>query len=250
MISKNKIKYLQSLKVQKFRKVNGVFIAEGDKLVKELLTSDLNIVEIYALSDWFSNIQIHSEIKCYEITNDDLYKISSLKTPNKVIAVVKIPNNENISLNFEEEIILMLDNIKDPGNLGTIIRIADWFGIKNIICSENTVEVYNPKVIQATMGSISRVKVYYKKLKDFLISIPQNILVYGSLLNGENIYNCKLTKNGIIIIGNESKGISDEIYPFIDKKIKIPSYNENGAESLNASIATAIICAEFKRNVK
>jgi len=251
MLSKNKIKYLQSLKIQKFREIHRRFIAEGDKLVKELINSDLVVEEIFGLNDWIIEVNIPKNICVCEVNTSELERISNLKTPNKVVAVVKIPNNVNEYINYQNDLVLLLDNIKDPGNLGTIIRIADWFGIKSIICSENTVEVYNPKVIQATMGSISRVKVFYKNLIKYLTSIPTTTPVYGSILNGEDIYSCELTTNGIIIIGNESNGISEDLYPFIDKRIKIPMYNnssENKAESLNASIATAIICAEFKRN--
>jgi TrmH family RNA methyltransferase len=248
MLSKNKIKYLQSLKNQKFREKYGKFIAEGDKLVRELINSDLIIEEIYSLKDWIDQTDIPSNINVTEIKPEELEKISNLKTPNKVVAVINIPSGENININFETDLILVLDQIKDPGNLGTIIRIADWFGIKNIVCSENTVEVYNPKVIQATMGSISRVKLIYKNLQEFFGTIPLNIPVYGSFLNGDNIYSSELTPNGLIIIGNESKGISDELNCFINKKITIPSFSVNkSAESLNASIATAIIISEFRR---
>jgi TrmH family RNA methyltransferase len=169
-----------------------------------------------------------------------------------VLALVEVPQQLNFAKSIFEKLILVLDEIKDPGNLGTIIRIADWFGISDIVCSNHSVDAYNPKVVQATMGSIARVNLRYTNLFEFLKNIPTDFPIYGTLLNGENIYNQTLSKNGIIIIGNESKGISDDILPFITNKLYIPSYAENlnnKAESLNASIATAIVCAEFKKRI-
>ncbi len=250
MLSKNKIKYINSLKLQKFRNEYQQFIAEGDKLICDLLSSDFSISEIYALSDWLQTHIISDKIAVTEVTENELERISQLKTPNKVLGILNYKKpllTENI--NFDE-LILVLDEIKDPGNMGTIIRIADWFGIKNIICSENSVDLYNPKVIQSTMGSLARVNLIYVELTEFFNSIPGNIPVYGTLLNGDSIYKQDLSKNGIIIVGNESRGISKEIIPYISNKIFIPSFSQNidnKAESLNASIATAIVCAEFKR---
>ncbi|NVN93711.1 MAG: RNA methyltransferase [Bacteroidetes bacterium] len=252
MLSKNTIKYITSLKQKKFRDEFRQFVAEGDKLVSELLLSYLKIVEIFAVKEWFSAHNIAGNIKVTEVTAFELERISGLTTPNLVIALLEIPDNEKFeTINFDN-LILVLDEIKDPGNLGTIIRIADWFGIKDIICSNHTVDIYNPKVVQATMGSIARVIVHYTELTTFLKEIPKNIPVYGTLLSGENIYTQDLTKNGMIIIGNESKGISGELLPLIKTKLLIPSFpenNESRAESLNASIACAIVCAEFKRRV-
>ena len=253
MISINQIKHINSLKQNKFRKIHKEFIAEGEKTVAGILSSNFEISGIFALEEWLEkNKKICKEFNVEQISEKELKRISSQKTPNNVLAVVKIPENEIDIKTIFSDLILMLDNINDPGNLGTIIRIADWFGIKNIICSENTVDLYNPKVVQATTGSIARVKVYYTELKEFLQKTPENITVYGTLLEGGNISKSKLKKTGIIIIGSESHGISKELFPFIKEKIKIPEYlaktNTQKAESLNASIATAIVCYEFRRN--
>ncbi len=253
MLSKNKIKYILSLKLSKFRDEYQQFIAEGDKLVCDLLLSNYKISDIFATKDWIYNNTVSNAITVTEVTENELKRISQLSTPNKVVAILDyktIPEFNNAVFN---ELILMLDEIKDPGNMGTIIRIADWFGISTIICSHHSVEIYNPKVVQSTMGSIARVNVIYTDLKTFLNKVPENIPIYGTLLDGENIYDQNLSDNGIIIVGNESRGISKEIIPYITKKILIPSYAQNKeskAESLNASVATAIVCAEFKRKFK
>ncbi|MBI9038678.1 MAG: RNA methyltransferase [Bacteroidales bacterium] len=253
MLSKNQIKHINSLKIGKFRRIFKQFLLEGKKSVYDLLNSDFEIIEIYALKYWIDeNIVIleNKKIEFQEINEKELSRISSQKTPNDVIAIVKIPINEIIPKNIFSGLCLVLDEIKDPGNLGTIIRTADWFGIENIICSKNSVDVYNPKVVQATMGSITRVKVYYTQLSDFLSSKPSETKIFGTMLEGENIYKTELIENAIILIGNESQGISSELLPMIDEKISIPKGSKNfqsQAESLNASIATAIICSEFQR---
>lgn len=250
MLSKNKIKFLNSLKLKKFRDEHQQFIAEGDKLVRDLISGNFQIHEIFATNKWLEKNILPKSIIINEITEEELNRISQLSTPNQVLAVAKYQTTE---INFNEifnNLTLMLDEIKDPGNMGTIIRIADWFGISNIICSEDTVDTYNPKVVQSTMGSIARVNVYYTNLVELLKKTPENTPVFGTLLTGENIYEQDLSKNGIIIVGNESRGISDDLQQYITHKLLIPSYAQNAdnkAESLNASVATAIICAEFKR---
>ena len=252
MLSKNQAKYIRSLTVAKFRKANGQFIAEGTKLVIELINSSLKVVTVFALPSWIQEHLLPIEGRDFEIvevTEREISMISSLTTPSAVLCIVKIPaliiNPENIS----QELVLMLDDIKDPGNMGTIIRTADWFGIKTIICSENCVDIYNPKVVQATMGSIARISIFYTQLFPFLANLPSGVIVYGSMLDGDILIDKKLEKKGIIIIGNESRGISPELLPHITEKIKIPSFSDASghAESLNASIATAIICYEFRR---
>ncbi len=250
MISKNKIKYLTSLQVKKYREEYGQFVAEGVKLVDELLDSRFKVVEIFALNEWISKHRSISNIEVNEITQTELERISGLSTPNQVVALIDIPKPIIDINDVYSDLIIALDDIKDPGNLGTIIRIADWFGIKNIVCSENCVNVYNPKVVQATMGSIARVNVFYSNLNKYIANAPKGINVYGTLLEGENIYTKKLTDKGIILIGNEAKGISEDLISLITDKIHIPTFAEdinNKAESLNASIATAIICSEFRR---
>jgi TrmH family RNA methyltransferase len=252
MLSKNRIKYLTSLQVKKYREESNQFIAEGVKMVDELLNSSFKINEIFALNEWIEKNHSKTNILVTEIDQKELERISGLSTPNQVVALVDIPRRLINIHEIYSDLVIVLDEIRDPGNLGTIIRIADWYGIKNIVCSENSVDVYNPKVVQATMGSIARVDVFYTNLNSFISKTPKNINIYGTLLEGENIYLNDLSQNGIIVIGNEAKGISKDILPLITNKIHIPSFainKNNKAESLNASIATAIICSEFRRRI-
>ncbi|MEZ5195434.1 MAG: RNA methyltransferase [Bacteroidales bacterium] len=207
--------------------------------------------QLFALSSWFDNHKeiIPAETSVSIVSTGELERVSSLKTANQVLAVAEIPLLKGASVNFKN-LILMLDDISDPGNLGTIIRTADWFGITRIICSEGCVDVYNPKVIQATMGSVFRMEISYCNLDEVLKNVPDATPVYGALLKGSNVFTAKLVNEGIIIIGNESKGISSSLVPFITKKISIPSFavsKSNSAESLNAAIATAIVLAEFRK---
>jgi TrmH family RNA methyltransferase len=230
-------------------------MVEGPKLLDELANSSYNIESVYALSSWIENngSKFSNETNICGVSVKELEKISRLKTPNQVLAVVHMAENISPELNSLNDLVLILDDIRDPGNMGSILRSADWFGIKQIICSNTCVDIYNPKVVQATMGSLFRVKVYYTELKEYLEKLPKGTLVYGTLLVGENIYTTTLTKKGMIIIGNESHGISKELIPFITQKISIPNYSSepwHTAESLNASIATAIVCAEFRRQSK
>lgn len=254
MISNNQIKLISSLKLKKNRDSHALFIAEGTKITEELINNpkSVNIHSIYGTDEWIN--ENHSLLKknnfeFQTITEEQLSRISQLQTPNKVLTLCHKLENTKPYENFS--LALALDNISDPGNLGTIIRIADWFGIDTIICSENTVDIYNPKVIQATMGSFLRVKLFYTKLDSYLQNSNKNI--YGTLLDGENIYKTEIKSNSIIVIGNEANGISSEIEELVSHKIKIPSYPhaniENTAESLNAAIATSITVAEFKRQL-
>ncbi|MEO6903319.1 MAG: RNA methyltransferase [Bacteroidia bacterium] len=254
MLSKNQIKFLNSLKQKKGREDEQLFIVEGVKMVAELLNSKINVTQLYATSTYLEREKIRGTLEIIEIKESELERISALSTPNEVLVLCKIPKLIFDINQLKDKLTLVLDNIKDPGNLGTIIRIADWFGIENIVCSKETVDVYNPKVVQATMGSIARVNVNYIALNDLLNAnkIKLNYSVFGTLLNGENIYSKPLPNKGFIIVGNESKGISNTLFPFITDKVRIPSFsqfNSNGgeAESLNAAIATAIICSEFRR---
>lgn len=242
MISKVKLKAYSAYKTQKNRNEDKVFIVEGVKLIEELLESGFSVVDICATKEWIAN---NPKTSATEISESELERISLLQTPNQVWALVEKKNFEIIPESTYDSLCLVLDEIKDPGNMGTIIRTADWFGIRSIICSSNSVNIYNPKVIQATMGSIFRMQVYYTDLKDLLSKKPQQIKVFGALLDGENIYKKQLDNKGIILIGNESKGISDELKSFITDKITIPKFGS--AESLNASVATGIILSEFRR---
>lgn len=252
MISKKQIQYINSLKTNKFRKVHQKFITEGPKLLEELLNSSFEIDTIYATEQWIekNSGNISGLIEVIKISAKELDRISALKSPNQVLSVVNMQVNKSIPASIFSDLILVLDEIKDPGNMGTIIRTVDWFGIKNIVCSDDSVDIYNPKVVQATMGSITRVNVYYTILKDFFQNIHDSTKVYGAFPDGENLYNIEPDNKGIILIGNESRGISDSLYRFVTDRITIPAFggkNELKAESLNASVATAILCSEFRR---
>lgn len=240
MISINQKKLVNSLKQKKFRTERGLFVVEGVKLVQELLMSSYEVIEVYATTVWIENNQ---QIECSEISEKELKSISSLKTPNEVLAVVK-QKKPNL-IDFSSLLNIALDKIQDPGNFGTIIRTADWFGVQNIVCSVDSVDVYNPKVLQATMGSFFRMNIIYMDLSQFLTE-NSSLKVYGALLDGENVYQKELiSKGSVLLMGNESKGISAELRPFISEKILIPNFGR--AESLNVATATAILCSEFKR---
>ncbi len=249
MLSKNKIKFLNSLQNKKYRKQHQCFIAEGIKIVEELLHSSLICKEIYATAEWKEN---HPEIgKNYtEISEKELKAISQLQTPNQVLAVFKIPALSSWKSASKNELILALDKINDPGNLGTIMRIADWFGIEHVICSPESVDAFNPKTVQATMGAIARIKVHYTAFTVLLEwANEKNIQVYGTYLKGKDIFKENLQKPAVIVMGSESHGISEELEGLIPNRLTIPSYPPGiiTSESLNISTATAIVCAEFRR---
>jgi TrmH family RNA methyltransferase len=250
MITKKQIQFLTSLQIKKYRNEHGFFIAEGEKIAEYLLSSSYKIESIYATSEWFKahEYKYDSSVNLYEIKANEFERISGLKTPQEVLIVVAIPINQLELNSLKKGLTLIFDEIKDPGNLGTIIRIADWFGIKNVICSPDSVDVYNPKVIQATMGSFCNVKVSYMLLEELFLW-NKFLPVYGTTLIGENIYDCDLKKDALIIFGNESRGINHLLNKFISHEIKILSFNDNllKAESLNISIATGIVCSEFRR---
>jgi TrmH family RNA methyltransferase len=256
MLLKTQIKFIHSLTQKKFREEKQLFIAEGEKIVSELIRSNIKVKQLFALKDFFENHPVdNNQIECVEISSKELEQISLLSTPNKVLAVCDTPNDKISEATFAGKLTLVLDGIRDPGNMGTIIRIADWFGIDSIVCSNDTVEAFNPKVVQATMGSIARIKIYYTDLPTLFTSANSISQVprFGALLHGENIYSKNLPTEGFIIIGNEAKGISEQLLPFVNHKISIPNFShfkqsKGEAESLNAAIATAIICSEFRRN--
>lgn len=246
MISKSQISFIKSLHQKKYRKEHGLFIVEGFKSIHEFINSKYEIDAIYCLPDVLPKLgNLSRKIKLHEIKPNDLAKISTLNTPQQLLAIIKLPEAEGINLeNIKGKFTLALDGIQDPGNLGTIIRTADWFGIEQIICSEDCVEAYNPKVVQATMGSLARVKITYTDLKN--IFKAKACPVYGALLNGESIYKTNFGSEGIILLGNEGKGISANLMPNIDYPITIPRFGN--AESLNVAISTSIICSEIRRN--
>lgn len=241
MVSKNQIKRITGLHQKKFRNEQQLFIAEGFKVIQELFHSHYEIQEFYSTD---ATLQLNNEVKPEIISEADLKKISCLKTPNSCLAVFKIKLSKPIKY---EGLTLVLDDIRDPGNLGTIIRLCDWFGIEQLICSEETADVYNPKVIQATMGSIGRVNVIYTSLESFLKSTSQPI--YGAFMDGDIVYETQLPANAILIMGNEANGVSAEIEALIQKKITIPRFGKlQKTESLNVATATAILLSEFRRN--
>ena len=252
MLSQNQIKHINSLKIKKFRQSEQAFIVEGEKCVSELLASSIKVIKLFALPEWFEKNHsllraLHSEQQ--EITVDELKKVSDLITPNQVLAIAEIPKTPLPVSNLPAVMTLALDGIRDPGNMGTIIRTADWFGITQIICSSDSVDMYNPKVVQASMGSFSRVNVSYTFLPDFFKSLPADVPVFGALLEGPDITQKSFTRPGIILIGSESHGISRTLIPFVNEPLHIPRFSapgiKNHAESLNASIANGIICYEI-----
>lgn len=246
-ISHSCIKYIRSLDQKKVRRTDRVFLAEGPKLVSDLLGT-FHCRMLVTTDEW---LKVHPNAQADEIfcvTSEELSRASLLRTPQQVLAVFSQPSYTFDTTLPQKSLCLALDGVQDPGNLGTIIRVADWFGIEHIFCSMDTVEVYNPKVVQATMGAIARVKTHYTSLEDFIRQIP-DVPVYGTFLNGDNIYDETLSTNGLIIMGNEGNGISEEIAPLVNKRLFIPNYplGRPTSESLNVAIATSIICAEFRR---
>ena len=239
MVSKNEFKYIQSLCHKKQRQSEGLFIAEGPKLMDELLNSDYTIKKIYATKQW-QQPKLAQSISVVEVAEEELERMSSLQTPNQVLAIVE--QKQTILPELKNNISLLLDGIQDPGNLGTIIRIADWFGIKNILCTNDTAELYNNKVIQSTMGSFVRTNIWYGDVVQEVLA-KQALPVYGALLNGTSIYELPKMKTGILVIGNEGKGIRENILPFLTKAVTIPKLG--GAESLNAAVATGIIVSHL-----
>lgn len=247
-LSKNKIKYIQSLKDKKNRMEQGTFVAEGFKIVSDLLCSCH--CQLLAGLPWAIK-QINSLENVEEIvqaTEEELKKASFLKTPPPIIGVFYQPTANIVDLNLEDNLVLALDGIQDPGNLGTIVRLADWFGIDYIVCSDDSADIYQPKAVQSTMGAIARVKVCYVNLFDFL-SKKTGIPIYGTFLEGKNIYRTHLADHGVIVMGNEGNGIRSAIQSLISEKLYIPNYppQRPTSESLNVAVATAIVCSEFRR---
>jgi len=246
MLSKSQISLFKSLQHKKFRKVYGLFIAEGYKSVAEFITAGFVVENVYHTSAIAPKLlKLSAKINFQEISLADIAKLSALSTPPDVIAMVKIPERPLLDAGLlQQKHTLVLDGIQDPGNMGTIIRTADWFGITHIICSEDTVDVYNPKVVQATMGSLARVNVYYASLEKTIPALKMP--VYGALLNGQNIYTTNFKNEGLIVMGNEGNGIRPGIQQLVDTAVTIPSLGK--AESLNVAIATAIFCSEISKN--
>jgi TrmH family RNA methyltransferase len=247
MISKNQIKFVRQLEQKKFRKAENLFIAEGHKVVGDLLAAGFRPTQLFATNEWIS---CNPTVSAIEVTPDELARVSLQQHPQQVLALFPIPNYDPSSpiAQHLSSLSLLLDNIQDPGNLGTIIRIADWFGIDTIYCSTGTVDAWNPKVVQATMGSIARVKIIYIEPETLFNQLPPDYPIYGTFLDGDNIYTQQLTPHGLIVMGNEGNGISDAVRKRVSKKLLIPDFHKGDtADSLNVAIATAITCSEFRR---
>ncbi|MDR1344897.1 MAG: RNA methyltransferase [Tannerellaceae bacterium] len=248
MISKNKIKYVRSLEFKKHRILHGVFVAEGNKLVSDMMDA-FECEWMLAKSSWMAT---KGDIRAGELIVDeggDIRKVSFLSTPQDVIAVFRIPSFNIAELDVSTGLVLALDGIQDPGNLGTIVRIAAWFGIRHIVCSPDTADVFAPKAVQSTMGALAQVKVYYAPLEVFLVRAAASVPVYGAFMEGESLYEGALSQSGVIVMGNEGSGIRPGIGGLVDRRLHIPAYpgEQPAAESLNVAAAAAIICAEFRR---
>jgi len=257
MLSKNQISQLKSLHQKKFRNEENSFIAEGIKVVNELLNSDFKVKQVYGTEEYFEKLpailknKIRAEFQL--ITEMELERISAMTSPNEVLAVAEIKTSETLPDALDKQLSFYLDGMRDPGNLGTILRIADWFGIQNVICSDDSVDCYNPKVVQASMGSLFRVNVTYTAPENFLSHIHSfsDLPVYGTLMEGENLFEKQLSGNGIIILGNESMGIRPGLLSVINRRITIPRFSTADRvqpDSLNVSVAAAIVAAEFRRH--
>lgn len=249
MLSKNKIKYIRSLELKKKRKEEQVFVAEGHKLVGDLL-GYFPCRLLIATSDWLKANRAVTADEVIEVTQEELSRASLQKTPQEVLAVFAQPSYDLNPDVIKNSLCLALDDVQDPGNLGTIIRLADWFGIEHIFCSIGTADVYNPKTVQATMGALARVKVHYCSLPQLIESLVDTP-VYGTFLNGNVIYTESLSAHGLIVMGNEGKGVSPEVEKLINKRLYIPNYPQERetSESLNVAIATAVVCSEFRRHL-
>ena len=243
-LSKNHIKLITSLQQKKYRQKHQLFVAEGIKVVKEFLNSSFELDRIFVTDIDFFEGAI-SEDKIIQISEVELKKISQLKSPNKVLALFQIPEQEKLN---DSGLTVVLDEINDPGNLGTIIRLCDWFGVSQLVCSKNTVDCYNQKVVQASMGSLTRISISYLDVLEFIENT--NLPVFTADMDGENVYKTQLPKEAILIMGNEANGVSSEIMQLVKNKIAIPRFgNLQETESLNVATATAILLSEFRRNV-
>ena len=241
-MTKAEIQQLRALKDKRTRDIERVFIAEGDKLVDEILDSQFVVRRVYTTDEQRRGANVE------HITKQEMERISQLTTPTTTLAVVEQPRNHFAIEQLRDKLTLALDGVQNPGNMGTIVRLADWFGVEDIICSKECADCYNPKVVQATMGAILRVRVHYTDLAEWLSS-HKGTTIYGTFLEGENIYNAQLEKSGVIVMGNEGQGISAEVAEKVSHKLLIPPYPADrcGSESLNVAVATAVICSEFRR---
>jgi TrmH family RNA methyltransferase len=252
MLSKNRIKFVQSLARKKKRDQTGLFIVEGIKALEQMANAEMHFHSVYHTGNLPDNIS-KIDAEYFECTDDDLKKISQLKTPQGILAICHKPKNTCFEKNIADSLVLVLDNIQDPGNMCTIIRLASWFGISQIICSEQTADCYNPKVVQSAMGALAHVQIHYTNIVEFIAGeFSKNTAIFGTYLQGENIYQSSLAKCGIVILGNEGNGIRPELEQFVSHKITIPSYGNNThvVESLNVSTAASIVLSEFSRRMR
>lgn len=267
MISKKTVSLIRSLEQKKGRQREGLFVAEGPKVVGDILLSGAYVPRLLAATEeWMSlakqltSRDAYGQCQWLTVTDDELRRASLLQHPQQVVGVFAIPPSAGKPDVGAQELALALDGVQDPGNMGTIVRIADWFGINSIICSSDTVDIYNPKVVQATMGSIARVAVSYVDLQAFIASLPTGAPVYGTVLDGNDIYQEKLTPNGLVVLGNEGNGISLGVRQMVNRRLTIPRFSHDGlasnlqsaaaephADSLNVAMAAAIVCSEFRR---
>lgn len=248
MVSKNLAKLVRSLETKKGRKREGLFVAEGPKVVGDLMAR-CRPSQLIATAEWIDGVGGKADCPIVEASDDELRRISFLQHPQQVIGLFPLPAATAVDVAaMNGELWLALDGVQDPGNVGTILRLADWFGIDTVVCSHETADVYSPKVVQATMGSIARVNVAYADLPQFIDSMPQGVPIYGTLLDGNDIYRESLSPNGLIVMGNEGNGLSVEVRRRLTHRLLIPAFSSvHGAESLNVAIATAIVCSEFRR---
>ncbi len=249
MLSKSKIKWIRSLEFKKFRNEQNLFMAEGNKLVADMLPA-FECEFLLAKSSWLNSRKQYPAKEILAAEEEDLRKVSLQKNPQDVLALFRLPQWSIDQVDPSVSLVIALDNIQDPGNMGTIVRLADWFGIEHIVCNRDTADVFNPKTVQATMGALARVKVHYTDLEQFIKQqVAKGIPVFGTFLDGENMYSETLSDHGIIVMGNEGNGIRPQLEPFINQRLYIPNYpaDRNTSESLNVAVATAIICAEFRR---
>ena len=243
MVSKNQIKWITSLQLKKYRLENQLFIAEGVKVIQELLQSNFVLEDLFATEEVFNSFSVNNKTV---VTDAEMKKITALSSPSSCLAVFQMPKETKIS---NQGLIVALDDIRDPGNLGTIIRLCDWFGIEQMICSKETVDVFNPKVVQATMGSLARVNIQYLDIQEFISN--SSLPIFGTFMDGNNIYSKDLPTDGIVIFGNEANGISAEIEKLVTNRIAIPRFGKlQKTESLNVATATAIILSEFCRRLE
>lgn len=246
MLSKSQISFVNALHQKKHRKEHGLFIAEGSKSIVEFTQSDYCIDTIFHTPEASPKLgKLSHKIKLQEVTEPELKKISTLTTPHDALALIHIPKRtETEQESFKGKFVIVLDGVQDPGNLGTIIRTADWFGLTQIVCSPDTVDAYNPKVVQASMGSLSRISIFYEDLASLFSSA--SMPVWGAMLDGQSLYEVEFGDEGYIVLGNEGNGISEKVKEFVKTAITIPRFGK--AESLNVAISAAIICSELKRN--